>query len=243
MSERSTRAGQPDPAGMSLHEVREYDDPTVPGREGLRLDVEGTERDVTVPELHDVAIPDDLREELEEIVARYPKVRSASIPALWAIQRRYGWCTPDGIRQAAAVMGLTPAHLESVASFYDLLRLEPVGRNMVLVCTNIACWMHGADELFAAFCEAAGTDVGEASEGGSSSADGELFVSGFECMGACDLAPMASINERYYGPLDHADARSAIEQLRSGAQVLPERALAKRPAAGGPEPPPDPRVA
>jgi NADH:ubiquinone oxidoreductase subunit E len=129
-----------------------------------------------------------------------------------------------------------------VASFYDLLRLEPVGRGSVLVCTNISCWMRGADELLATFCEAAGTDAEKAGEGGSSSADGELFVSGFECMGACDLAPMASINERYYGPLEPADARAAVEQLRSDAEVLTEKALAKRPAAGGPEPAPDPRV-
>ena len=58
-------------------------------------------------------------------MARYPQIRSASIPALWAVQRHYGWCSPEGIRQAAAVMGLTPAYLESVASFYDLFRLEP----------------------------------------------------------------------------------------------------------------------
>ena len=60
-------------------------------------------------------------------MARYPDRSSASIPALWAVQRRYGWCTPEGIRQAAAVMRVTPAYLESVASFYDLLHTEPVG--------------------------------------------------------------------------------------------------------------------
>jgi hypothetical protein len=61
-------------------------------------------------------------------------------------------------------------------------------------------------------------------------------------MGACDIAPMASIDERYYGPLTPADARDAIEQLRSGAEPLPDKALGKRGAAGGPEPEPDPRV-
>ena len=187
-----------------------------------------------VPELHEVDVPDDLKEEIEAAMARYPEVRSASIPALWAVQRRYGWCTPEGIRQAAAVMGLTPAYLESVASFYDLFRLEPVGRHLVLVCTNISCWMRGGDELLEAFCEAAGFDAEEAGHGGSSSADGELFVSGFECLGACDIAPMASIDERYFGPLDAADAGKAVEELRAGSAPLAERALAKRPLAGGP---------
>ena len=183
--------------------------------------------------IHDV--PDDLREEIETAMGRYPELRSASIPALWAVQRRHGWCSPEGIRQAAAVMGLTPGYLESVASFYDLFRLEPIGRHRVLVCTNISCWMRGGDELLEAFCEAAGCDADEAGHGGTSSADGEVFVSGFECLGACDIAPMASIDERYYGPLEAADAAKAVEELRAGSEPIADRALAKRPLAGGPE--------
>jgi NADH-quinone oxidoreductase subunit E len=196
-----------------------------------------------VPELHEVGCPDDLREQIEQLMSRYPDRHSASIPALWAVQRRYGWCTPAGMRQAAAVMRVTPAYLESVASFYDLLHTEPAGEHRVLVCTNISCWMRGGDELLDAFCEAAGCDREGAGHGGSLSDDEGMFVSGFECLGACDLAPMASIDERYFGPLRAEDARSAIEQLSGGTDVLPEKALSKRGAAGGPDPRPDPRVA
>lgn len=186
-----------------------------------------------IPELHEVGCPDELREEIERRMALYPDKRSASIPALWAVQRRYGWCSPEGVRQAAAVMQVTPAYLESVASFYDLLRTEPVGNHQVLVCTNISCWMRGGDELLDAFCEAAGCDPHDAGHGGAMSADGEVLISGFECLGACDLAPMASIDERYFGPLEPGDARSALEQLRGAGEVLPDRALAKRGLAGG----------
>ncbi|HEY5976589.1 MAG TPA: NAD(P)H-dependent oxidoreductase subunit E [Solirubrobacterales bacterium] len=175
-----------------------------------------------VPELHEVDCPPQLRERIEELMSRYPDRKSASIPSLWAVQRLYGWCTPDGIRQAAAVMRVTPAYLESVASFYDLLHTEPVGSHKVAVCTNISCWMRGGDELLDAFQSAAA---------GSE----DLFVTGFECLGACDIAPMASIDERYFGPLETADAATAIDQLLAGAEVLPERALEKRPLAGGPE--------
>ena len=147
-------------------------------------------------------------------------MRSASIPTLFAIQRRYGWCTPEGIRQGAAVMGVTAAYLESVASFYDLFHLEPAGRHRVLVCTNISCWMRGGDELLDSFCAATGADRHAAGHGGAVSADGEVYVSGFECLGACDLAPMASIDERFYGPLDGEDAVAAIDALRSGDEVL-----------------------
>ena len=204
----------------------------IPGREDQFPGEDLDPFDGAVPELHEVDCPPELRERIENAMSKYPQIRSASIPALWAVQRQYGWCTPDGIRQAAAVMGVTPAFLESVASFYDLLRLEPLGRHRVLVCTNISCWMRGADGLLEAFCEAAGTDPHEAAHGGDSSEDGELFVTGFECLGACDVAPMASINERYYGPLDAGDATTVVEQLRSGSDVLPAKALALRRAAG-----------
>jgi len=173
-----------------------------------------------VPERHEVGCPPELAETIEELMSRYPDRHSASIPALWAVQERYGWCTPDGIRQAAAVMRVTPAYLESVASFYDLLHTDPVGTHRIEVCTNISCWMRGGDELLAAFqaaCE------GE---------DADFFVTGFECLGACDIAPMASIDQRYYGPLEAAEAGVAIEQLRAGAEPLPDKALLQRPLAG-----------
>jgi NADH:ubiquinone oxidoreductase subunit E len=195
-----------------------------------------------VPELSDVGCPDDLRETIEASMAKYPDVKSSSLPALWAVQKRYGWCTPEGMRQAAAVMRVTPAYLESVASFYDLFRLEPAGENQVLVCTNISCWMRGGDELLDAFCEAAGADRAEAGHGGALSSDGQTLVSGFECLGACDLAPMASVNERYFGPLEPADAEVALEQLRAGDDVLPGKALSQRPLPGGDEESTDERV-
>jgi NADH-quinone oxidoreductase subunit E len=195
-----------------------------------------------VPELHEVDVPDELRERIEAAMAKYPEIRSASLPALWAVQRQYGWCTPEGIRQAAAVMGVTPGSLESVATFYDLLRTSPVGRHSILVCHNLSCWLRGADDVLDAFCEAAGVDADEVDHIGASSDDGEVYLKGFECMGACDIAPMASIDERYYGPLTPDDARDAVEQLRSGAEPVPDKALAGRPTAGGPEPDPDPRV-
>jgi len=173
-----------------------------------------------IPELHEVDCPAELRERVDGLMARYPDRKSASIPALWAVQEAYGWCTPEGIRQIAAVMRVTPAYLESVASFYDLLHTEPVGTHRIEVCTNISCWMRGADELLEAFRAAAGGDE----EG--------FFVTGFECLGACDIAPMASIDQRYYGPLEAAEAGTAIGQLRAGEPVLPEKALERRPLAG-----------
>ena len=223
--------------------------PAVPGPVGLPVDpalVEGRHPEhppEEIPEIHETGCPDDLRERIEELMSRYPDRHSASIPALWAVQQRYGWCSPEGLRQAAAVMRVTPAYLEAIATFYDLFHTSPVGRHRVLVCTNISCWMRGGDELLESFCEAADCDAAEARQGGSSSEDGAMFVTGSECLGACDLAPMASVDSRYFGPLTGEDANTVVQQLLSGAEVLPEKALQRRGAAAGPEPDPDPRVA
>jgi len=171
-----------------------------------------------IPELHEVDCPPQLREQVEALMARYPDRKSASIPALWAVQELYGWCTPEGIRQIAAVMRFTPAYLESVASFYDLLHTDPVGTHRIEVCTNISCWMRGGDQLLDAFRAAAeGEDV---------------YVTGFECLGACDIAPMASIDQRYYGPLDTDEAATAVAQVLAGDEVLPAKALIARGLAG-----------
>jgi NADH-quinone oxidoreductase subunit E len=184
-----------------------------------------------VPDINEVDVPEELAAEIRKAMSRYPEKRSASIPALWAVQKRYGYCSPEGIRQAAAVMGLTPGYLQSVASFYDLFHLEPQGEHEILVCTNISCWLRGGDDVLGAFIEAAG--VGGP---GETSADGAVYVRGFECLGACDIAPMASIDQRYYGPLEADDAAKALDALRGGSDVLPEKRLEDRKAAGGDEP-------
>jgi NADH-quinone oxidoreductase subunit E len=223
------------------HEYRPTDDLSATERQELiaSMTPEDAER---IPELHEVDVPEELKAEIEAAMGRYPELRSASIPALWAVQRRYGWCSPDGVREAAAVMGLSPAYLQSVASFYDLFRLRPLGEHRVLVCTNISCWMNGADELLDALCDASGSDHEAAHHGGCTSADGKVFVSGFECLGACDIAPMASIDDRYYGPLEIGEAEGIIASLRADTEPVPGKALADRPLAGGSDAGSNPRV-
>jgi len=171
-----------------------------------------------VPDPALVEVPADLRAEVEAAMARYPDRHSAALPALAAAQRRHGWCSPEAIVQVAAVMRVTPAYLTSVATFYDMFELAPVGPHTVYVCTNITCSLRGADALYAALEEA----VGEA---------GDINLRHFECLGACDIAPMVSVDQLYYGPLELADAERLVGELRAGREPLPELALALRPAA------------
>jgi NADH-quinone oxidoreductase subunit E len=172
----------------------------------LTKDPEGVPEPATTP------VPEELRTRIEEYMARYPDRRSAAIPALHAVQEHYGWCSPEGIVQAATVMRLTPAYLTAVATFYDMLFTEPVGRNDVYVCTNISCSLRGADALFAAFHEHAGDDP-------------DFNLRSFECLGACDLAPMASINGAYVGPIAVDEVPAVIDAVRRGEEPLPERQL------------------
>jgi NADH-quinone oxidoreductase subunit E len=171
-----------------------------------------------VPDPATTPVPADLRAEIEAHMAKYPDVRSASIPALHAVQRVHGWCSPTAIEQAACVMRLTPAYLIAVATFYDMFSTVPKGRNDVYVCTNISCSLLGADELLQSMLDAAGDDP-------------DFNVRAFECLGACDIAPMASVNGEYVGPLDAADCDAIVEDCRAGREVLPDKQLRRRPAA------------
>jgi len=174
-----------------------------------------------------VEVPAELRGEIERHMALYPDSRSAALPALEAAQRAYGWCSPEALEQVAAVMGVTPAYLESVASFYDMLETEPAGRHSIYVCTNISCSLRGADELYAAVCEAAAQEEA----GGDGTGESMFNVRAFECLGACDIAPMASVDGVYVGPLSTQDVPQLLEDIRAGRPVLADKQLAKRACA------------
>jgi len=169
----------------------------------------------TIPDSATTPVPAELRAEIEAHMALYPETRSATLPALEAAQRVHGWCSPEAIEQVACVMRLTPADLTAVATFYDMLETEPVGRHSVYVCTNISCSLCGADALLAAIQGAAGDDQ-------------EFNVRSFECLGACDIAPMASVDGVYVGPLSTEDVPALLEDVRAGRPVLPDKQLAKR---------------
>jgi NADH-quinone oxidoreductase subunit E len=195
----------------------------------------------TIPEVAESEVPAELRARIEALMARYPDRRSAALPALDAAQRVHGWCSPEAIGQVAAVMRVTPAYLSSVATFYDMLRTEPLGRRYVYVCTSVACCLRDAKTVHDAIAD-------EAERQGLEDCD----IREFECLGACDMAPMASVDGRYVGPLATSDAAEIVAAIKEDRDVLPGRGLTdpgyELPwAESGPEPqadghsnPPDP---
>src|SRR3954468_21129396 len=171
-----------------------------------------------VPDPATTPVPAHVREAIETLMGMYPDVRSASIPAMKIVQREHGWLSPTALEQAACVLRLTPAYLISVASFYDMFELAPKGATDVYVCTNISCSLCGADELHARMKEVLGGDP-------------DFNVRAFECLGACEIAPMASVNGTYLGPLEKDDIERLRDDVKEGRDVLPEKQLARRKAA------------
>ncbi len=183
----------------------------VPGwDEGVDL----TKAPATVPDPAITPVPKELRGIIEAAMAKYPDRRSAAIPALHAAQEVHGWCSPEAIEQVATVMALTPAYLTSVATFYDMFATEPKPGHDVFVCTNISCSLLGADELYEAMVAAA--------------EDHDVKVRSFECLGACDIAPMASVDGEYVGPLTTEDTQTIVEDLQAGRAVLEHKQLRYR---------------
>src|SRR3954454_7932805 len=171
-----------------------------------------------VPDPATTYVPAHVREAIEDLMTKYPDIRSAAIPAMKIVQREHGWLSPTAMEQAACVLRLTAAYLVSVASFYDMFELRPKGATDVYVCTNISCSLLGADALYAR--------MKDELEG-----DPDFNVRAFECLGACEIAPMASVNGVYVGPLSEDDCAQIRSDVKEGREVLPDKQLAKRKAA------------
>jgi NADH-quinone oxidoreductase subunit E len=147
---------------------------------------------------------------VQAIVARYPDPRSASLPALRLAQERHGYLTPDALRETADALGVTPAFCESVATFYDMFHLEPVGRHKVEVCTNLACALAGARGVVDALAAELGILPGGTTE------DGEITFRTVECLGGCGYATVVSVDERYRQNVTAENAAEIVRELRSG---------------------------
>jgi NADH-quinone oxidoreductase subunit E len=152
--------------------------------------------------------PRDLATAIEAIAPRYRDRRSLTLPALRLAQEQYGWLPPEALREVADLLDLTPAYCQAVASFYDMFHLEPVGRHMVEVCTNLSCALVGAQRVVDAFADALGVPPGETTE------DGEVTFRVVECLGGCGYAPVVSVDYRYRHHVEAEDAASIVEELR-----------------------------
>jgi NADH-quinone oxidoreductase subunit E len=151
-----------------------------------------------------------LASDIQEVAVRYPDRRSAMLPALRMAQERYGWLSPEALAEVADALGYTTAYCLSVASFYDMFQLEPVGQHEVEVCTNLSCALVGAQEVVNAFEEELGVRAGETTE------DGQVTLRVVECQGGCGYAPVVTVDHRHRHPVRPEEVPAIVEELRAG---------------------------
>jgi len=121
-----------------------------------------------------------VREKLEAIFPRFPTRQGCLLPALWIVQEERGWISPAAMAEVAEVLGLTPAYVRGVVTFYTMYHTHPVGRHFIQVCTTSPCHLCGSDEVLKALLRETGCG-----ELGATSADGRFTVIEVECLGAC----------------------------------------------------------
>lgn len=132
-----------------------------------------------------------IEKEFQELLQKYPSKRSALIPALYIVQRELGYIKPEGIEYVANLMGMSPAQVTEVASFYTMLFLKPVGKNVLWVCHNLSCNLCGAEEVIEHLQKRLGISAGETTP------DGLFTLLRQECLASCDTAPVMQVNDDY----------------------------------------------
>jgi NADH-quinone oxidoreductase subunit E len=165
-------------------------------------------------------LTDTTREQLREIIARYPKPRSALMPMLHLVQAEEGHITQAGVELCAEALGLTAAEVVAVVTFYSMYKRRPIGDYHVGVCTNTLCAVMGGDAIFAALKEHLGIGNDETTP------DGKVTLEHIECNAACDYAPVVMVNWEFFDNQTIESAKRLVDQLRVGTPPPPTRGAA-----------------
>jgi NADH-quinone oxidoreductase subunit E len=158
-----------------------------------------------------------LHQDAEQVLARYPRKRSALLPLLHLVQSVDGYITGRGIAFCAEVLELTTAEVSGVATFYTQYKRHPNGEYTVGVCTNTLCAIMGGDQIWDSVCEHLGIGHDETTE------DGKITLERIECNAACDYAPVVMANWEFFDNQTPESTRQLVDDLRSGAAVTPTR--------------------
>jgi len=148
-------------------------------------------------------------DEIREVAKQYPESKSAILPALRIAQERYGWLSREAFEQVADALDLTPAYCMSVASFYDMFQLEPVGTHMVEVCTNICCGLVNAQAVLEAFEDELGISPGQ------TTSDGAVTLRAVEWLGGCSTPTIVAVDHQYRQSVTPGDVPGIVAELRN----------------------------
>lgn len=170
----------------------------------------------------DTTVFDGQRERAAAIVARYPQPRSALLPLLHLVQHVEGHVSRAGVAFCAATLDITPAEVSAVVTFYTMYKREPVGEHLVSVCTNTLCAALGGDDIYAAVSERLG-GIGHEQTSGTPGEPGSLTLEHAECLAACDLAPVLTVDYEFFDRQSVDSALEVVDALRRGERPDPSR--------------------
>jgi len=154
-------------------------------------------------------IPEDLKKVLQEKISRAQHPREQAIDTMVALQNYYGYLNDEALIAGAQLLRMTPLELEELATFYEFIYREPVGKHVIHVCDGVVCWMFHENSVFEYLCKKLGVCAGQIS------ADGLFTVLPTACIGFCDHAPAMLINGKLYGPLNPEMIDEILEKLKT----------------------------
>lgn len=158
-----------------------------------------------------------LERDAKEIIAKYPRPRSALLPLLHLVQSEEGYVSEAGIQFCADAVGITPAQVTGVVTFYTQYKQRPVGDYHVGVCINSLCAIMGGDQIWRELSEYVGVGHDEATE------DGKVSLERIECNAACDYAPVMMVNWEFFDDMTPEKAKRLVDDIRAGTTVVPTR--------------------
>jgi NADH-quinone oxidoreductase subunit E len=168
-----------------------------------------------------MTLREETRTAIERARDRYPRARSAILPALWAVQHEQGQISPDAMTEVAGILQVTPSEVEAVSTFYSMYFQHPHGRHEVIVCINVSCALRGADDIVGHLERSLGCASGE------TTADGAFtWSSTVECLGGCGGAPTMQVDHHFAENLTPDRVDQILGALREAPTPHREHAVA-----------------
>jgi NADH-quinone oxidoreductase subunit E len=159
-------------------------------------------------DLSEAPLEDALRRQIVAVAQHAEYKRAAGLDALKVVQKRFGYVSDPHLAEVAALLEMTPAELDGVATFYNLIFRRPVGRHVILLCDSVACWVMGERAARAQIRERLGINPGE------TTADGRFTLLPIVCLGHCDHAPAMMVDEDQHGDLDAERLDAILDRYR-----------------------------
>ena len=153
-------------------------------------------------------LKEEEKKEIEQEVSKLPRRNAAGLEALRIVQEHRGWISDESVSDISQFLGMTPAEIDSLATFYNLIYRKPVGRHVILLCDSISCWIQEQDTLSAFFRNHLGIEFGQTTE------DGRFTLLPVACLGACEKAPAMMVDEDLHVHLDGEKIKKILEKYR-----------------------------